>query len=690
MKTLKFLRKFLHLENLDSRLRGNDGNLATAEPCPYKRASRGRVSGWVLGFFFLATALPALTADEIRHPLDPLTAEEISTVVSVLHQAGKVDDSARYPHILLAEPLKKAVLDWKPGDELPRRALAIVKKGRDTFEALVDLRGRKVESWEARPGVQASFLIEEFLGIADIVKQDPAWQAAMQKRGFASFDKIYCAPFSPGWYGVKEEENRRLVRALCFDTSDTPNFWGRPIENLVAIVDLDEKKILRLVDDGVVPVPRPRVDYDEKAAGKPRERKPLVTEYAKGNGFTLTGNEVAWQHWRFHVRTDPRAGLVLSLVRYQDGERLRSVLYQGSLSEIFVPYSDPTSGWYFRTYLDAGEYGAGKLAVPLVEGTDCPPTAVYLSDVLADDHGKPQVREKVACLFEREAGDIAWRHYDFVSETTESRRARDLVVRQIAAIGNYDYVFDWTFREDGTIKVSVGATGIAEVKGVKPKNATAEGGAQAAAYGRFVDDHLVAINHDHFLNFRLDVDIDGTENSFVMDEIRARVPSEGLRKSIWTAETKAVKNEHDARLHMSMERPAQWRVVNPRVLGARGYPVSYELMPGHNAMSILSPEDFPTKRAGFTDYMLWVTPYVPNERWAAGDYPNRSHGGDGLPRWTEANRPIEDTDVVLWYTVGFHHVVRPEDWPVMPTSMHEFALRAFGFFDRNPALDLPK
>jgi primary-amine oxidase len=201
---------------------------------------------------------------------------------------------------------------------------------------------------------------------------------------------------------------------------------------------------------------------------------------------------------------------------------------------------------------------------------------------------------------------------------------------------------------------------------------------------------VVATNHDHFLSFRLDVDVDGPENSFVTDEIRARAPGQGLRKSIWTAETKTLARERDARLHMSMDRPAIWRVVNPKVRGASGDPVSYELMPGHNGMSILSREDFPVKRAGFTDFLLWVTPYAPNERWAAGDYPNMSRGGDGLPRWTQANRSIENTDVVLWHTIGFHHVVRPEDWPVMPTSTHEFQLRAFGFFDRNPALDLPE
>ena len=66
-------------------------------------------------------------------------------------------------------------------------------------------------------------------------------------------------------------------------------------------------------------------------------------------------------------------------------------------------------------------------------------------------------------------------------------------------------------------------------------------------------------------------------------------------------------------------------------------------------------------------------------------YPNQSKGGDGLPAWTQANRPIKNTDIVLWYTIGLHHMVRAEDWPVLPTVWHEFELRPFDFFERNPA-----
>jgi primary-amine oxidase len=83
-----------------------------------------------------------------------------------------------------------------------------------------------------------------------------------------------------------------------------------------------------------------------------------------------------------------------------------------------------------------------------------------------------------------------------------------------------------------------------------------------------------------------------------------------------------------------------------------------------------------------------VTPFAADERRAAGDFPNQHPGGDGLPRWTAADRPVVDTDIVIWHTVGVTHFCRPEDFPVMPVEYTGFTLKPFGFFDRNPAIDL--
>lgn len=103
-----------------------------------------------------------------------------------------------------------------------------------------------------------------------------------------------------------------------------------------------------------------------------------------------------------------------------------------------------------------------------------------------------------------------------------------------------------------------------------------------------------------------------------------------------------------------------------------------------------APTSSVRKRAGFVGHQLWVTPYEPSELHAAGDYVYQSTGGDGLPRWTQANRGIENRDIVLWYTVGATHIPRLEDWPVMPVVHTGFKLVPTGFFDRNPGLDVPR
>ena len=84
-----------------------------------------------------------------------------------------------------------------------------------------------------------------------------------------------------------------------------------------------------------------------------------------------------------------------------------------------------------------------------------------------------------------------------------------------------------------------------------------------------------------------------------------------------------------------------------------------------------------------------MTPYDDAEFYPAGDYPNQSLPGQGIPAWTAADREIADEDVVLWYTIGMNHIVVPEDWPVAPVHRSGFKLRPSGFFSHNPALDLP-
>jgi primary-amine oxidase len=132
-----------------------------------------------------------------------------------------------------------------------------------------------------------------------------------------------------------------------------------------------------------------------------------------------------------------------------------------------------------------------------------------------------------------------------------------------------------------------------------------------------------------------------------------------------------------------------WKVVNHRVTNRLGRPVAYQLVPGPAPTLLAQHDSAVAKRAGFATRNLWVTAFHAEEARAAGPYPNQHPGGAGLPEWTAADRPLEDTDVVLWFTFGSNHISRPEDWPVMPVEYAGFTLRPVGFFDRNPALDVP-
>jgi primary-amine oxidase len=132
-----------------------------------------------------------------------------------------------------------------------------------------------------------------------------------------------------------------------------------------------------------------------------------------------------------------------------------------------------------------------------------------------------------------------------------------------------------------------------------------------------------------------------------------------------------------------------WKIASTESRNALGDQVAYRLQPGDNVLPFHQPDSQALRRARFTTRHLWVTAYDAEQNFPAGDYPNQHPGGDGLPAYAAGDRPLEDADVVVWYTFGAHHVVRPEDWPVMPVTHAGFQLKPEGFFDGNPALDVP-
>jgi primary-amine oxidase len=386
---------------------------------------------------------------------------------------------------------------------------------------------------------------------------------------------------------------------------------------------------------------------------------------------------------------DRRVGPILSLVRYDDRGRKRMVLYRGSISEMFVPYMDPDVGWSFRTSMDVGEYGFGLLSSPLAPGIDCPSDATFIDATLPDDKGEPVLVKSRICLFERETGSPLWRHAEIVNRRYAGRPAAELVLRTIPAVGNYDYVIDWVLTEAGAIRIDVGATGIDEVKSVAARSMADPIAVQDTASGTLVAPNLTAVNHDHFLSFRLDIDIDGEDNTLVRQKlVPQQIGGNGGRRSLWRVvdEDVGAEGPQPGAPHGGAE---LWRIVNPNVTKELGQHPGYELRPGHSAISLLAPDDFPQRRAGFSAAPFWVTAYDPAELYAAGPYPNQGHGGAGLPAYAGQRRPVVNADIVLWYTMGFHHVPRPEDWPVMDTMWHSVSLVPDGFFDRNPAVGPP-
>lgn len=616
------------------------------------------------------------------HPLDPLSAAEIEATVAIVRADAGLDSSAWFETVTLEEPTRDELSAYARGTAVARRAFVACyepSSGR-TLDGVVDLDARRIVRFDPVPGAQARIVLDEFVRADGIAKADPRFVAALAKRGITDLARVSVEPWSAGNFGIEQEKGERIAYGHCFlanPSGDNP--YGIPIANLHPVFDLRREKVIRVDDFGVVPLPETSAPIRIETGFRPDVREIAITQ-PDGVSFTVEGKLVKWQKWQFRLGFNFREGPVLYEIGYEDKGRVRPIMHRASLSEMVVPYGDPFGGHYRRNAFDVGEYGMGQYLDSLKLGCDCLGVIHYFDLDVHDWAGKTRTIENAVCMHEEDFG-VLWKYTNWITGEVAVTRSRRLVVSSFATIGNYVYGVFWYFYQDGTIGVEVKATGVPLPTGAAgPTN----------EYGAMVAPGIAAHVHQHVFSFRFDMCVDGENNAVREVNFAAMPPGpNNPHGNAMRIEEAALKREQDAQRVIDPVASRYWKVINPSVKNAVGAPVGYKLVPGANSFTLLDPSAPVLKRAGFMSKHFWATRYAPRELYAAGWYPNQNPGGDGLPLYTAKNREIENQPLTVWYTLNYHHMPRPEDWPVQPTVYANFHWMPVGFFDQNPAIDVP-
>ncbi len=627
----------------------------------------------------------AETPARATHPLDPLHADEIVAAVAAVRADARITTAALFSTVTVDEPDLDAVEAHRPGDPVDRRLRMVIVPGPEAsvIEALVSVPDGRILEWTEVAGVRPALLFDDSYRAILALREHPGWQEAMRKRGITDFEKVQIDPWPTGNFGNPLEEGKRIARCLSYYREQPDdNGYAKPVEGVLATVDAARGVVLEVVDYGVVPLPADPGSYlPEDHQPLRAGLLPLDIVQPEGPSFTLDGNLVTWQGWSLRVAMEPLEGLVLRTIGYDDGAGRRPIVHRASVNEMVVPYGDPgpLHGW--KNAFDVGEWGLGRMANSLAVGCDCLGEITYLDATFCTEHGRPHVVENAVCIHEEDYG-ILWKHQDLNAGRTEVRRSRRLVVSSIATVGNYEYGFYWYFYLDGTIQLEVKLTGIMSTQAVGPDD--------EVPFGALVAPGLAAPFHQHLFCARLDMSVDGPVNqAYEVAFESLPVGDDNPWGNAFRLVATRLESEQQARRRIDPATGRHWRFVNPAVTNGLGKPVAYKLVPGATPTLLARRESSIGRRATFATENLWVTPFSADERRAAGDYPNQHEGGDGLPRWTEADRSLLGTRIVAWHTFGVTHGPRPEDWPVMPVEYCGFHLVPLGFFDRNPTLDLP-
>ena len=625
------------------------------------------------------------------HPLDPLSAAELTRAAQLIRDYFSWGDDLRVETIDLDEPSKEVVRAHVEGAHIQRVArFNIYRRGvMGVVSGKFDL-GSGALLWQVfREDARAMVAIEEVLQIESKVKADPRFREALRRRGLLDEVDFMCIdPWTVGDFGHVIEQGRRVLNCFVWMRGfPLDNYYAHPVEGLHALIDVSTLEVLKVEDHfeqngDYIPVPRTPLNYDAELLSDFRPPSaPLDVVQPDGPGFRVHGNKVSWENWDFRVGFNGREGLVLHTVGYSHKGRRRPILYRASIAEMVVPYGTPERSHYRKNVFDSGEIGFGRMANSLALGCDCLGAIHYFDAELPDLFGSPRTIKNCVCLHEEDAG-LSWKHTDVRTQRVDVRRARRLVISSISTIGNYEYASYWYLHQDGRIEYEMKATGIINTAACHP--------GQPGRFGTEVALGVVGHIHQHVFCARLDMEVDGPNNTVVECDTRALpVGSDNPHGNAFLTEETPLRSELEAQRDFDFGKMRYWRIINPGEKNWVGQPTGFKLEAGSSVQPFTHPDSPSGRRGRFIQHQLWVTPFDAGERFPAGEFVNQSKGEEGLPGWTRANRHVENTDIVVWHSFGLHHLPRPEDHPVQPCVVCGFKLMPSGFFDQNPVIDLP-
>ncbi|MET0694027.1 MAG: primary-amine oxidase, partial [Propionibacteriaceae bacterium] len=532
----------------------------------------------------------------------------------------------------------------------------------------------------------ANFTVDEWEEADAALRAHPDVVAALARRGITDLDLVFMDTWTYGDAVIPEQYRGRRIgwSDTWVKAEDGANPYAGPINGFHCVIDVNTMELLEIEDSFQVERPEIMGEYTPRLVPERirnlSARPPLKTldvVQPDGPSFPVDGHLVEWQNWSVRVGFNYREGMTLHRVTYNDNGTVRPIANRLSFSEMVVPYRDPSVDHFRRTAFDIGEWGLGFMTTSLELGCDCLGEIRYLDAVMHNSAGEPYEIPHAFCIHEEDDA-VLWKHVDH-DIGAEVRRSRRLVISFHVTVANYEYLVYWRFYQDGNIECEVRATGIMVVTHL------AEG--QPHPNGTLIDRRTYAPYHQHFIVARMDLDVDGSDNTVYRTETQIQPTGPDNPHGLGLVQVNTpIETEGFDDFDWNTQRA--WKVVNEGSPNGLGTPKSYKLVPGGAIPSFFAPGSPVLERAQVIGHTVWVTPNDADQRWPSGEFVNQSSVDHGLPEWTAAGRSVRNTDVVLWYVFGIHHITRPEEWPIMAVDEVSFWLKPSGFFDRNPALDV--